>query len=87
MADRDVWIITYEIKKIDGEPFYKAPVRAKLEEGNERLIIKKGAEEMKDRFDFGSVKITAENVNTGESFTYTCSADSGLQQEWVGGRQ
>lgn len=87
MASLEIWKVTYEIIKVNGQPYVKNPDLIKEHRENISGILKRSAEQLADKYDFAGVRCTAKSVDSGEEFQFTFESDDGLRSDWVVGRQ
>jgi hypothetical protein len=87
MAKQDIWNMTFKVFKVNGDEYPKGMEQIREFRENIPGLIKRGAEQLAERFDFAYVEITAKSVNTGETFNFVHKTDEGFRDEWTVGRQ
>lgn len=84
-----IWKIEYDVRKVnrDPHPMPDRDFRAVAEQMPR--LIKQEAEQLRDRFDFAYVKVTAIDMTPGshEKFEFIAAEESGFRDEWATGRQ
>ena len=82
-----IWRISYDIKKVNGEPYLRPVDTFRAFEEQIPKLLQKEAENMVDRFDFTYVKIVAKDVNSDATHEFTHMSDDGFRSDWQVGRQ
>jgi len=84
---QDIWNMSFVVYKVNGERYPKPMEQIRAFRENIPGMLKRGAEQLAERFDFAYVAITAKSVNTGEEFKFVHKTEEGFRDEWTVGRQ
>ncbi len=83
----DTWHLSFDVLKVNREPYEKRDEMVNAHREEITRLIKEGAENLADRFDFARVVVKARSTTTGETFNYTFASDDGYRDDWQVGRQ
>ena len=78
------WIITYDVRKVNGQPYKKRQELIESHAPGIPRIVQRAAETLQDRYDFGYVRATATSVeDSTRKFSFIAQAEAGLRDSWT----
>ena len=80
---QNVWLISYDIKKVDGSAYPTPNEMFRLNELEVPKAIKAAAEKIAERFDFPYVHVVAKRTEDGKIYEFTHKSDQGFRSEWT----
>ena len=78
------WIVTYVVKKVNGQPYNKPQELIAEHAQNIPRMIQRAAEVLRERYDFGFVEATATSVDDAtRKFSFQVESEAGLRDAWT----
>ncbi len=78
------WIITYEVTKVNGDKYPKPKEMIAEHAQNIPRVIRRAAETLRERYDFGLVRATATSVDDAtRKFSFLSESEAGLRNDWT----
>jgi hypothetical protein len=78
------WIVTYDVKKVNGDPYRKPKELIAEHAQNIPKAIQRAAEQLRERYDFGLVRATATSVEDSKRhFSFVAEAEAGFRDDWT----